>query len=158
MYGTFAAAKNTAPVNTSHGSQCPHGPQTCAEAQSAAKTAASRVHHIFPAMEPAVAPNENPRSTEPLAERLRSQRFRRNHKAKTKQYTKTLHRKRISSAVSKVQTSSSSLRSLNAIEQAAVMDMMTDAINLQGFSVMVTLKNKLKRTPCEQTSGLPILG
>ena len=56
MYGTAAAAKNTAPVKTSHGSQCPQGLQTCAEAQLAAKTAATRVHHMFPAMEPAVAP------------------------------------------------------------------------------------------------------
>ena len=35
-------------------------------------------------MEPAVAPNENPRSTEPFAERLRSHRLRQNHIAKTK--------------------------------------------------------------------------
>ena len=74
MYGMLAAAKNTAPPNTIHGSQCPQGLHMCAEAQLAAKNAATRVHHMFPAMEPAVAPNENPRSTEPFGERLRRHR------------------------------------------------------------------------------------
>ena len=74
MYGMLAAAKNTAPPNTIHGSQCPQGLHMCAEAQLAAKNAATRVHHMFPAMEPAVAPNENPGSTEPFGERLRRHR------------------------------------------------------------------------------------
>ena len=84
IYGTFDTAKNTDLVKRTHGTQCPQGVHMCAEAQLAAKTAATRVHHILPAMEPAVAANENPRSAEPFAERLRSHRLKQNHIANIK--------------------------------------------------------------------------
>ena len=85
--------------------------------------------------------------TEPFGERLRSHMFKKNHIANIKPYTRTVHRRRISSARSKVQTSSSSFWFLKKMDIVAVMKTITDANNLQGFSNMRCLWKALTTHP-----------
>ena len=85
--------------------------------------------------------------TEPFGERLRSHMFKKNHIANIKPYTRTVHRRRISSARSKVQTSSSSFWFLKKMDIVAVMKTITNANNLQGFSNMRCLWKALTTHP-----------
>ena len=82
MYGTLVTAKKIAPAKISHKIQWCHALHSWFFRQSPANTAATLVHHMFPANEPAVTPSEKPRITDPRGERALKKTFNRNHSAK----------------------------------------------------------------------------
>ena len=74
-YGTLANAKKAAPAVIAYGiNEVVQGVQLWKPlpAHWAKNTAATLVHHILPAKDPAVMPRENPRSTDPLGDHLLS--------------------------------------------------------------------------------------